>query len=180
MNQKIEFKSDKSIEELKRATTTYFTEQGFKLEIDDEKFLQFKRGNTLKNMVTFNPLKWKSVTQISFEEKKVIANFEINTIYQAVTFKEEKMWENFISNYQKTIETGKSFISENKKQLKETKKSQWIYVGYALLGAIVFGIPGGILTYFTGIESFTTMGAIGGSMYFMLNKINNEKDKNAT
>lgn len=180
MKQKIEFKSNKSIDVLKEETLNYFQKQGFKLASGDENSLQFERGSALKNMVTFNPLKWKSLIKIKFEEDIVKANFDINTIYQAVTLKEERLWEKFISNYQKTIETGKSLLSENQTELKATKKSSWKYIGYAILGAIVFGIPSGIIAYLTGIESIVTIGAVSGALIVMINKINKEKEENAT
>ena len=180
MNQKIEFKSNKSVNILKEETLNYFQKQGFKLVKSDENSLQFERGSVMKNMVTFNPLKWKSSIKIKFKEDTVKANFDINTIHQGVTLKEGRLWEKFISNYQKTIETGKSLISENQAELRATKKSSWKYIGYAILGAIVFGIPSGIIAYLTGIESIVTIGAVSGSLMFMMNKINKEKEENAT
>ena len=134
----------------------------------------------LRNMVTFNPLKWKSSIRIEFDKETVIANFDINTIHQAVTLKEEKLWGKFISNYQRTIETGKSFISENQSELKDTKKTTWKYIRYAILGAIIVGIPSGIIAHLTGIESIVTIGAVSGALIFMMNKINKEKEENAT
>lgn len=180
MNQKIEFKSNKSVNLLKEETLNYFQKQGFKLAKSAENSLQFERGSAMKNMVTFNPLKWKSSIKIKFEEDTVKANFDINTIHQAVTLKEERLWGKFISNYQIRIETGKSLISENQAELKATKKSSWKHIGYAILGAIVFGIPSGIIAYLTGIESIITIGAVSGALMFMMNKINKEKEENAT
>lgn len=101
-------------------TILYFEKQGFKLTSKEQNSLQFERGSTLKNMVTFNPLEWKSITKIYFKDSKVISVFDINTTYQTVTIKEEKLWELFISNYQQTIETGNLLISENEEYLKET------------------------------------------------------------
>lgn len=180
MNHKIEFKSNKPINILKEETLNYFQKQGFKLANSDKNLLQFERGSVMKNMVTFNPLKWKSSIKIKFEEDIVNANFDINTLYQVVTLKEERLWEKFISNYQKTIETGKSLISENQAEHRATKKSSWKYIRYAVLGAIVFGIPSGIIAYLTGIESIVTIGTASGALMFMMNKINKEKEENAT
>lgn len=180
MNQKIEFKSNKSVNILKEETLNYFQKQGFKLAKSDENSLQFERGSVMKNMVTFNPLKWKSSIKIKFDKDIVKANFDINTIHQAVTLKEERLWEKFISNYQKVIETGESLIFENQAELKATKKSSWKYIGYAISGAIVFGIPSGIIAYLTGIKSIVTIGTVSGAIMFMISKINKEKDENAT
>lgn len=177
MNQKIEFKSNKSVDVLEEETLNYFQRQGFKLANRDDNSLQFERGSVMKNMITFNPLKWRSSIKIKFEEEYVKANFDINTIHQAVTLEEERLWKKFISSYQETIETGKALISENQAELKATKTSSWKYILYAILGAIIFGIPSGIIAYLTGIESFVSIGAVSGGLIFMMNKINKEKKK---
>ena len=109
----------------------------------------------------------------------MFANFDINTIHQAVTLEEEKLWEKFISNYQKNIETGKSLISENKSALEATKKSSWEYIGYAVLGAIILGIPSGIIADLTGIESLVAIGAVSGALIFLMYRINKQKEENA-
>lgn len=176
IERKIAFNANKSIEELKEETLKCFQLQGFKLSNSGTKFLEFERGSSLKNMVTRDPLKWNSKTKISFEDNQVFAKFNINTIHQAVMAKEEKLWDIFISNYQKTIETGESFITENELALKEAKKSQWKFIGYAIIGAILFGIPSGIIAYLTGIESILRVGTIAGSIGFMMYKINEEKE----
>lgn len=180
MNQKIEFKSNKAVNILKEETLEYFQKQGFKLAKIDENSLQFERGSVMKNMVTFNPLKWKSSIKVKFEEDIVKANFHINTIHQAITLNEERLWAKFIANYQETIETGKSLIAENQTEVTKTKKSSWKYIVYAILGAIIFGIPSGIIAYLTGYESIVTIGAVSGALMFMMNKINKEKVENAT
>ena len=103
MNQKIEFESSKPVDVLKEETLNYFQRQGFKLTVNDENSLQFERGSVMRNMVTFNPLKWKNSIKIKFEEDRVKASFDINTIHQAVALKEERLWWEFVSNYQQTI-----------------------------------------------------------------------------
>ncbi|MEL6942189.1 MAG: hypothetical protein AAFO82_05930 [Bacteroidota bacterium] len=180
MNQQIEFQVKKSIVESKEETLKYFLDQGFKLVSSNKNSLQFRRGSMLRNMITFNPLKWKSSIQIEFHEENIVVNFDINTIYQIVTIREERLWANFISNYQRTIETGKSLIFENQIELKNTKKSSWKYIRYALLGAITFGVPSGIIAYLTDIESIVAIGTASGALTFMMNKINKEKEENLT
>lgn len=175
INHKLEFESDKSIEELKKETLNYFQIQGFNLTDSSSKFLKFERGSKMKNMVTRNPLKWKSIIEINFEETKILTNFDIDTIHQVVSLKEEKLWEQFIRNYQRTIETGASFIEENEQGIKETKRSQWKYFGYAIMGAVGLGVPGGFLTYLTGIESFVKFGAMMGAIGYVTYRVDKEK-----
>ncbi len=176
MKKQIDFESNKSIEELKVETKNYFQNQGFKLVYSDPNCLKFKRGSAFQNSFTFNPLKWKSLISITFDNNKVSANFDIDTIYQVVSVKEEKMWETFISNYSKTIETGESFISENQKELNTTKKSNWKYLGYAVLGGIVFAIPSAFIANFTGISTIVSIGSAIGATIFLLYKINKDRE----
>ncbi|WP_020538824.1 hypothetical protein [Lewinella cohaerens] len=176
MNKRIEFTSERKINELREETLNYFQNQGFKLSEDSTNFMHFKRGSVIRNMVTFNPLKWKSIIKIEFKSKLVITEVYVNTIFQAVTLKEEELWKNFILNYQKTMKTGESYIFDNKEELKKTKRSSWKYIWYAFIGAIIFGIPSGIVAYITGVESILRVGAISGSLIFMMNRISKEKD----
>ena len=60
MNHQVVIESKKPILDLRTASLDYFLSQGFKLTKDTSNFLQFERGNIFQNMITFNPLKWKS------------------------------------------------------------------------------------------------------------------------
>ena len=177
MKRRIEFKSTKTIDTLKSETLTYFQSQGFKLAGSYTDALEFKRGSAVRNMVTFNPLKWKSAIRVAFEGNTVVANFHIGTSFQAVTPAEEKLWDEFVSNYQRSIESGKSLTTENQLALKKTKKASRQYVKYALIGAIVFGIPSGIIAYVTEVDSIASMGTAGGAVTYLLHKINKDKAK---
>jgi len=179
MEQEIEITSSKSIDSLKEETLNYFEGQGFQLVDNQVNCLEFKRGSIIKNMITFNPLKWKSHIKIQFEEETVIAIFKIDTVYQIVTPEEHKLWNRFIENYQKTIETGKLLIHENQLDLENTKRTKWKYIGHAVLGSIIIGIPCGIISYYTGNEIIAITGAVAGGVIFMMNKISKE-ERNAT
>jgi len=50
---------------------------------------------------------------------------------------------------------------------------------WALIGAIVCGVPLGFLAYFTGMDMLAGMGAAGGAMLFMMHQINKDRQKNA-
>lgn len=66
--------------------------------------------------------------KIKFDKENVIANFDINTIHQAVTSEEQKLWKKFILNYQRTIETGNSLTSENQIELKKYEKDYFFLI----------------------------------------------------
>ncbi len=171
MKYKIEFETKQSVEVLKNETLAYFESQGFKVITNDPNLLQFKRGSIVGNMTAFNPLKWKSEISVRFINNKVVANFDINTKHQMVSAKEEGVWKNFVSNFQNSIETGESYQSANEDNIKDAQKSTWGYIGYALIGAVLFAIPGFAIAYYTEIRSAVSMAAIGGAMIFMRYKM---------
>ncbi len=177
MKHQLEFTSDKSLEILQSATKQYFTAQGFKLSEENSNHLQFKRGSISQNMLTFNPLKWKSCIDIKFDNQKIHADFDINSTFQSVTKKDEQLWETFVTNYQKSIETDQNLIEENRQTLQNTQKSNRKYLVAALIGALVFGIPGGFIAYWSGIDIIAGLSPALGAMIFMMTKIEIDKNK---
>src|SRR5688572_26761297 len=103
----------------------YFERQGFKLSKSTKDELVFKRGNTFLNMVTFNPLQWKSNVNITISNSEVNAVFDIDTSFQAVTLKEEQLWEHFINNFKNSVLNEIDLVSINNELLKETKKNSF-------------------------------------------------------
>ncbi|GAL83873.1 hypothetical protein MYP_1101 [Sporocytophaga myxococcoides] len=63
----------------------------------------------------------------------------------------------------------------NKQALKNTKSNSFRLVGWALIGAIVFGIPAGMLGYYTNIDRLVGFGAGIGILIVMIYK--NDKEK---
>ncbi len=175
MKHSINFQFYKSKEEWEGATLNYFVDQGFKLSSKKTGSLRFKRGSFMQNAITFNPLKWKSYISIELKKTTVIANFNINTVHQAVTKEEKETWDLFISNYQKNLESGESLISENRASLRSTKRSAWKYIGWAFLGVILYGIPSGLIAYITEIDEIFFVGAPAGTMHFLYGKIGRPK-----
>lgn len=51
-------------------------------------------------------------------------------------------------------------------------------MGWALLGALIGGIPAGLIAYWTGINSIISIGAASGAIGLLTKKINDEKKKN--
>jgi len=176
---KIKFAGDiivsDSITDLKKITRDYFIKQGFKEIIGSESKLTFKRGNIFLNMVATNPLKWKSRFTLVFEEGKINTDFEINTIYQMVSSQEEKVWFNFVQNYQESVTSGELQLPKNKKLIKKAKRAGLKHFAYALLGGFLFGVPGVIISYYTGIDAIATGLGLGGAMFFLNMSV--EKDK---
>lgn len=167
-----------SIFDLRKITVEYFVKQGFKQVINTDSTLSFERGNVFLNMVATNPLKWKSKFKIVLKKGIVNTDFEINTIYQMVTHQEEKVWFDFVQNYQQSIRSGKLQITDNKKLIKQAKRATLRHFMYALLGGFIFGTPGVIISYYTGINAIATAMGIGGAMFFMNISVDKDKTEN--
>lgn len=137
-----------------------------------------KLGSMMRNLVTFNPLQWKSKIDVEFDAEKVFTSFRIKTSFQVATSKEENLWENFISNYQSTIETGKAHVANNQAALLEKKISSLTYILFAVISAVIFGIPAGIIAHKTGIDGLASAGASVGAVAAMSYRIKIDKEKN--
>ena len=120
MKRTLNFKFDYSKEVALQKVKEYFLSQGFKLHSNNEDQLVFKRGSILLNMVTFNPLQWNSTITIEIADSVINSEFDINTDFQAVTLKEEQLWESFVSNFKESIRGNLDYSSVNKKLIKET------------------------------------------------------------
>ena len=162
----IEFESNKPLDLLKEESRIYFQKQGFRLANEGENTLDFKRGSYLTNLVAFNPLKWKSSITVVFTEAGVSAHFDINTIFQLVLPKEDKLWEKFVLNFQLTLDNSEDFTLDNQTELNNTLKSSYRFTGFILLGAVVFWIPSIAIAHFTGIDSIGKYGGIFGAAAF--------------
>ncbi len=161
-------------------TIQYFKKSGFKQSYTSEMNLLFKRGTVFSNMWTFNPLKWKSEIRVKINGEEIEASFTIDASGQIPTLKEEKLWEDFIENYKRYLtEKEFDFKSENKIRLKAIKKDSLKYVGWALIGGIIGGIPSLIIAYWTGMYSIISMGSGIGAIGLLMKKINDDKKKNA-
>ena len=178
MKRNLNFKFDCSKEVAFQKVKVYFQSQGFNLKSNYKDQLIFNRGSILLNMITFNPLQWKSTITIEIADSEIKSEFEINTDFQAVTLKEEQLWESFINNFKETIKGNFDYSSINKKLIKETKYNSLKYVKAALIGGLAAGIPGGIIAYFTGAGSVVGIAAAGGAMSYVMHQIEQEKKKN--
>jgi hypothetical protein len=159
----------------KDLTKKYFSKNGFILKYESGDCMIYKRGSLFQNFVTFNPLKWKSEIKITYNDSTIYLIISINTIGQVPTLKEEKLWDTFISNFEVTVQTEKDMTQNNKQALVNTKSNSFRLVGWALIGAVVGGIPAGIIGYYTNIDSLAAVGAGMGALLLMKNRINKEK-----
>jgi len=87
----------------KDETIVFFEKEGFKLKTERENALVFQRGNIFQNFFVFNPLKWKSLIIVEFEEKTIVVNSTVNTIGQKVMESEKHTWRVFLKNYKDLI-----------------------------------------------------------------------------
>lgn len=161
--------------ELRQLTIRYFKEHKFTLHTNEKNKLMFKRGSLAQNMITFNPLKWKSFFLVVINNSDVDYECKVDSTFQAVTKQEEIVWETFVANFHSTIENGMISNQETKNALRANNKSIGGYLLYALLGGIILGIPSGFIAYYTGIDSIITIGAASGALGFLYWKIEKEK-----
>jgi hypothetical protein len=161
------------------STEKYFSAAGFKKISQTDNQILFSKGGALGNLIAFNSLNWKSAVKITLHDAIAVTEFNINTVGQLVTPKEEGLWDTFIENYKLSITNGLDLTTENQLQIKGTRRDSLKYVKWALIGALVFGVPSGILAYISGIDTLAPMGATIGAVFLMTYKINQERKKNA-
>jgi hypothetical protein len=168
--------------DLPEKTIEYFKQSGFKhiVSSPNDKKIRFERGSIASNMWTFNPLKWKSEIDIEINGQEVKANLSINAAGQITTNKDIRLWEKFIDNYQKYLNKPNfDFLIENSRELKTTKSKNLKYIGWAVLGGLIGGIPAGLIAYWTGLNTMVSIGAAGGAIALLTKKIHDEKKKNS-
>ncbi len=165
-------------DDLTEKTLEYFTKSGFKhiVTSSNDKIIKFERGSIASNMWTFNPLKWKSAINIDLSKNQVKATFNINAAGQIPTTKDEELWETFIANYQKYVcDANFDYLNENSENLKSTKSKNLKYIGWAVIGGLIGGVPAVLIAQLTGINSVVSIGAALGAVVFLMIKINGDK-----
>ena len=168
------FDSQLSVDEFKQMTLKYFTTQGFKVKTNAEDTIILEKGSLIRNMYTFNPLKWKSYVEITYKHGKIKAQYNINTTYQMVSTSEVQVWIIFMENYENALLHNINYTVENNKMITTHKKRIPKYILHAFLGALIFGIPGGIISYYTGNDSLPGVAAGIGAITFLKQKMNKE------
>lgn len=144
----------KDISSFIEMTKGYFLNNNFKVISESNNSRSFAKGSTWKNMITMNPLNWKSKISIKLENFIVTAIFDIDPIHQIVTNKEIELWDSFIKNYTISIIEKKDMTSENLVKLKETKKSAYNFLMWIVILGILSIIPICIFADKTGLTVF--------------------------
>jgi hypothetical protein len=169
MIREITFSTENDKQTNKALVKKYFIDQGFILKSESAEELNFTRGNYLLNMVTFNPLKWKSNIVVSFQRASMHAFFDISTFGQTISKKENQLWDVFISNLKQAVLEKKDFAVINKASLHETKKSSYKLIGLTILITAIFAIPAGIIAHNTNQDNVFFIGiCLGLSSFFIL------------
>lgn len=165
--------------DLRLKTIDYFSKSNFRQTsaLTDKK-ISFRRGSLLTNMVTFNPLKWKSEIQIDIQGQEVSVELRINTFAQLSTPKEAALWDDFIKHYEAYLTDSRleDHLSNNAASLKAVKKNNYRLMGWFLIGGMIAAIPATLLAIWTGVGALAPLGATLGGMYY-LNKKNEEEKK---
>lgn len=161
------------------ATRSLFIGQGFKVVEESEERIVFSKGSVLQNVASFNPLNWKSRVEVLIQNNTVNADFDINTTGQLVTPREESLWDTFVQKYQQAVVENVDVKPEISRELKGLRINTWKYVLWAFVGGLIVGAPFAFVAYLTGIDMLAPMGAAGGAILFMMNRINNDRQKNS-
>ena len=159
-------------------TDNYFLAMGFTKERGTQNSLVYAKGSGLMNLVTFNPLNWKTVVTVTVNGDVINADFDITTFGQMVTPKEEGLWDIFINNFKMSLVNNVDLTAENHRQLKVTDRDSWNFIKWAILGAVVFGVPFGFLAYLSEWDMLAPLGAAIGAIVFVTVKKNMEGKKN--
>ncbi|HEY1038064.1 MAG TPA: hypothetical protein VGF30_01590 [Bacteroidia bacterium] len=149
-------------------TIHFFTRSEFKLVEQNGNNLKFKKGSILRNGFTFDPLKWKSDLTVEITGNKIKAKLDIANTGQSMGNKEEEVLDSFFKSYKLYVNEGLDFEKAHADAAQKIKKHGWNIVLWAVLGAVVIGVPAGIIAYLTGIKSILTTGAIFGAILGML------------
>ncbi|MCV9386986.1 hypothetical protein [Reichenbachiella ulvae] len=172
MKKSIEFDISLNQAQFFRLTKDYFTNLGFDLKDQTASSINFKRGSTLLNFFTMNPLAWKSTIDISINDNFVTAKFNISTIGQTVTDRENQFWVELIENYHQGIQEGKELSNQTQSDLNDTKSNTYGIIKAAVIGAIAVGVPAMLIAYFTGYDTIALVGVGAGATGGITSKLN--------
>ncbi len=177
MRKQIEFRLNKDAGSMSELVKKYFLKFGFKILTESSDEIVFEQGNAFQNMVTFNPLKWRSKIKVKFSIQDVLADFDINTSGQMASPREEQLWDSFINNFKRSISENIDLTNENMNLISSVKRDSWNKIGWFVIGAVIFGVPAGLLGYFTGVDMLAPLGGVGGGLFFMMYKMSKDINK---
>ena len=121
----------------------YFQDAGFQFDKTDSKKLRFYQNDSIFEAWKVDPLKWKSEIIVTIQNSVVFAEFDIETEAQMFTYEEEKVWNEFIDNFQNSIQEEKIIAKSVKvEQLNKKRKGKFIYIAWTIIGALTGGLIG--------------------------------------
>jgi hypothetical protein len=133
MIRKNQFTTKIELEIIKKRVIQYLLEESFKLKSDNGESIIFEKGSVFENHFTFNPRKWKSKVQVTFSrinDKTVVwAKFDIDTIGQKVTLKEEQFWINCVNRLEYAAKGDFKTTQLNSSEGKSTIVNGWKIIG---------------------------------------------------
>jgi hypothetical protein len=176
MRKQIQFGIDDAMKALD-TTKRFFINQGFKLTTQTDSSVSFTKGSKLQNVSSINPLNWKSTIDIMIVNNIMLADFNIDTTGQIVTPEEEALWNSFLEKYKVSVIDNMDVTNDIKAELKRTQQNTWKYVGWAFVGGVVGIIPCALLARLTGFDFIAPIGAAGGAILFMMNRINKDRQR---
>lgn len=166
--------------ELQQRFITYFEKMGFKIaehKVETGQW-RFEKGSHWGNAFTFNPLKWKSAVEVELQAEQLTARFFMNTIHQFPTEHDEQLWDVFVANFEKHLhQPAFDFKTANAQALKTAKRKNRKYLGWALLGGLLLGIPTGFVAHLLNMPIIASMGAAAGGLALMSKKIKEDRVK---
>ena len=112
-------------------------------------------------------------------EVRIIDVFVESINIEKFGFASELIYKDLPVSNQYLLDTKFDFLAENSKTLKTTKRKNLKYLGWAVLGGLIGGLPSGLIAYWTGINTIASIGATSGAIALLTKKINDEKKKNA-
>jgi hypothetical protein len=134
---KIQFTTKIGLETIKKRVIQYLLGESFKLKSDNKEFIIFEKGSVFENHFTFNPRKWKSKVKVTFSrinDKTVVwAEFDIDTIGQKVTLKEEQFWINCVNRLENAANGAFETNQLNSSEGKSTIVNGWKIIGLEIL-----------------------------------------------
>ena len=140
----------KSSDDLLEKANEYFTRSGFHKIRSTDCLAQFAGGSTLQNLVTFNPLKWKSKIRIELKESALIVHISLNTFGQVINERELMTWKEFIDNFENFINNSQfNYEESNNTFVTETKSKNFEIAKWLCIGMIIGAVPGGIVLKIT-------------------------------
>jgi hypothetical protein len=142
MKRNFTFKTNYDVAETRRIVLDYFDDQGFIVTYQDTNMLVFNKGNRWHNMMTYNPLEWKSTIKVIFKDKTCDLHAVISTFGQIVTPNEEALWDTFFENLRlSTADNSNDYAEINEAMAHKTMADGQIYASLFVLVLFLVGAP---------------------------------------